>query len=520
MVPAFVHLSNVWGDTNDALGWRQGFWQGVSEALHDGADGFVVDSTAEGVFRARSTWGDSPSISVELLDHMDWQNTRISKVVVDCTGASPRALKHLDQRLRGFGFRRAGRAWGEAGQTRLYIRPRDIRTSVAVAAAESKVRLGAAVVHVRDVWLSRHRFSAWRTKVALLFSGSSTPADVLDDDFGNTETAKPYINIRELLPKGFGLDRPSWGVNVQHSADPWDVAVRCHAQHGIWPISFSYPSEPLGIAPNPELLFSQVIPGFPYSFHDEPSYLAAYHEAYLGLTHRKAGWDCFRHVEIMAAGAIPFMPDIAEAPEFCMIHYPKEAMHQVVAQTESSGGPPDQHTRRAFRQYFNKHLSSKAMAEYLLRASNLQDAENILFVDAALGNAADYQSVLTLIGLKQLRGMNCDALHPVDYVYRDTKRDVQALYGRGFGYTKVLDGSLRSKRESGSHIPDLSDYDVIVVGSISRNRDEARALRNVFPAEQTIWIHGEDTPPSIHETHELRTSGAHVFVRAIHTRMR
>jgi hypothetical protein len=153
--------------------------------------------------------------------------------------------------------------------------------------------------------------------------------------------------------------------------------------------------------------------------------------------------------------------------------------------------------------------------------SGLENAQRVLFVDEQLPHQADYQSALSLIGLKQIYGSNCDVLFPVDYLYEDTERDTAALYGRGFGYTKVLPSDMRGILERDAvntytkDSIDLNAYDALVVGSISRNQELAQQLLEKFPAERTIWIHGEDGSPSIEETAQLRRSGAKVFVRAI-----
>ncbi|CAB4619416.1 unannotated protein [freshwater metagenome] len=161
------------------------------------------------------------------------------------------------------------------------------------------------------------------------------------------------------------------------------------------------------------------------------------------------------------------------------------------------------------------------MAAYILKMSGLENAKRVLFVDEQLPNQADYQSALSLIGLKQIYGSNCDVLFPVDYLYEDTERDTAALYGRGFGYTKVLPNDTRGilERDLGNTHPrnsiDLNAYDALVVGSITRNTGLALELLVQFPPGRTIWIHGEDSPPMIEEAQLLRTAGAQVFVRSI-----
>ena len=107
-------------------------------------------------------------------------------------------------------------------------------------------------------------------------------------------------------------------------------------------------------------------------------------------------------------------------------------------------------------------------------------------------------------------------LHPVDYIYDDTKLDTSSLYGRGFGYTRAVSGSARAACEvSGIGAPPKA-VDTIIVGSITRNSDLATELLDQFSPDRTIWIHGEDLPPTMDEVSHYRRSKVHMFVRAIH----
>jgi hypothetical protein len=140
----------------------------------------------------------------------------------------------------------------------------------------------------------------------------------------------------------------------------------------------------------------------------------------------------------------------------------------------------------------------------------------VLFVDERLPHHADYQSVLTLIGLKQVLGSNCHVLHPVDYIFDDTKLNTSSLYGRGFGYTRAVSGSARAAGEISGVSAPLKTVDAVIVGSITRNRDLATKLLDQFSPDRTIWIHGEDLPPTMDEVSHYRRSKVHMFVRAIH----
>lgn len=439
----------------------------------------------------------------------------IDAVSVTSTAGDGDARRQTDRLLRRAGLRRAGRAWGEAGTGRLYRRPRSAEQAMSVMASQARVTLGEGLVHVRDRWLGQDRRAALQLRARVTLSRRLGRADVLDDAYGQRLPPVPPVDMASLLPAHFGIGRSPWSLEWREP-DPFDVAVECAGRHGVWPISFSYPGKPLPVLDAPDDLISPIIPGFAYSFDDEAEYLATYQHAYLGVTHRKAGWDCFRHVEVLAAGAVPLMPDAAQIPGFAMVHYPKRALATVTALVREHGAPPDQQARQAFRIHFERHLTSAAMARYVLRASGLEAAARVLFIDERLPGHADYQSVMSLLGLKQLLGAECHLMFPTDYVYEDTSVPVSTLYGRGFGYTRLLPPESRSTTEAGRSV-DLADFDVVVVGSVTRNEGLAFDLLRQFPREQTVWIHGEDTPPLPEQVRKYRKSGAHVFVRAIHT---
>lgn len=513
---AFVQLADIWGDAEDALGIRRDFEQIVRASLpSDGGRFLIIEATADHADRARRRWAHHPCVEVMTLGDVDWRALDVEEVGVDCAGASGSALRSLDRALRGAGFWRAGRAWGQAGQSRRYRRTTDARQAMRAVSAQARTSVGAGLVHVRDRWLAPDLRRSWVLRARTKLLRVVDRADVLDDRFGRALPPVTVCDVHELLPVDGGADQPSWRVELT-DPHPVDVASSCFAQHGVWPISFSYPGHPLELLEHPQQLVARIIPGFPYSFDDEGAYLQTYRSAYLGITHRKAGWDCFRHVEILAAGALPLMPDAGDIPEFSMVHYPKNAFADVVERVARTGSAPDDATRLAFRQHFERHLTSRAMAEYLLGISGFDGCGRVLFVDERLPHHADYVSVMTLIGLKQLLGSGCHVLASTDYVYQDTTVDTASLYGRGFGYTRVVSPDARSRTELGEPV-DLSSFDAVIVGSITRNTDAATRILRQVSGDRMIWIHGEDTPPDASTVQAYRRSGARLFVRAIHT---
>lgn len=61
-----------------------------------------------------------------------------------------------------------------------------------------------------------------------------------------------------------------------------------------------------------------------YIYTNEKWYYRQYQESFFGLTMKKGGWDCMRHYEIMAAGAMPYFMDLESCPSETMKYLPKE----------------------------------------------------------------------------------------------------------------------------------------------------------------------------------------------------
>jgi hypothetical protein len=263
-----------------------------------------------------------------------------------------------------------------------------------------------------------------------------------------------------------------------------------------------------------------IFPGHRYSFTDEADYIDNYGRFSFALTHKKSGWDCFRHLEIMYSGAVPYMPDASLIPEFTMVHYPKKFLAEVAEGLRHSRVVISSDSHQKLASYFNDNLTSAAMARYVLRAAEIDDDAKVLFVDAAAVAMPDYQSIFTLIGLKQTLGKRISVAFPLDYVYEDWAGDAAALYGRGFGYSRVLETSLKNPNEASGELLDLSasslaNFDAVVVGSVTRNSGLADQLVARFPASKTLWIHGEDQGPSASDIATFRAKGVTVFVREI-----
>ena len=119
------------------------------------------------------------------------------------------------------------------------------------------------------------------------------------------------------------------------------VAGRRRVVVDMHPISFSIPrGHVLDVPPPKGKPLAAVVPGTmeTYEFRPQPGHtpaqLAALERDYFvdmqrsmfGLTWKKAGWDCLRHLELLASGCLPLFTDISAAPRGALALYPKKVL--------------------------------------------------------------------------------------------------------------------------------------------------------------------------------------------------
>lgn len=178
--------------------------------------------------------------------------------------------------------------------------------------------------------------------VRLLPHLASSRVAILDgeDDVRHFPTARALAHHPGLLPLRFG---PSW-LYFKREWVP-DSTPKSHdklaAQHSlappvsqIRPISFSIPDD---VLISREQLYATRTQDFPhhivdtevaaaigrqtkYAFDDEAAYHADLAASRFGITTKRAGWDCLRHYEIAARGAIPCFRDLDLKPATCAPH--------------------------------------------------------------------------------------------------------------------------------------------------------------------------------------------------------
>src|SRR5260370_18697256 len=91
-------------------------------------------------------------------------------------------------------------------------------------------------------------------------------------------------------------------------------------------------------------------------------------------TRKKAGWDCVRHLEIMAASCLPVFQNIEQCPKYTMVHYPKNILGHIRNSVEKMTDAEYDQCQKKVYTWLSENLTSNAMGDYMLRMTNNQDA--------------------------------------------------------------------------------------------------------------------------------------------------
>jgi hypothetical protein len=114
---------------------------------------------------------------------------------------------------------------------------------------------------------------------------------------------------------------------------PGELARRLPILRGVRPTSFSIPEEKIfdDETERTQLFASDIVdPELKdcapigmrddYLFADEADYYADVRRSRFGITTKRGGWDCLRHYEIAANGAVPCFRDLDRKPASCAPH--------------------------------------------------------------------------------------------------------------------------------------------------------------------------------------------------------
>lgn len=308
----------------------------------------------------------------------------------------------------------------------------------------------------------------------------------------------------------------------------------------IYPIFIGIPSEDfVDCVPRKYFGFQGGADGnYRFSAGEEAEYKRGYRESYFGVTQRKAGWDCLRHYEIVASGAIPYFVNtrLDECPNGTMAHWPKRllarlAEHPAILRPgelldarrlDASGDYAA--AAAGLLHYARNRLSAEALADYVSRASGHPAAKSALLISAHPD--PDYLRDMLLIGLRRRLGSGLvDFVRPPHLYAPEPGQDPAphnyskgaTLYGYGFSYAYRL-------RDDAAGTPvdraDLDarirrrEFDFVVYASVHRGMPFWSAVLKAYPPSDIVFVDGEDahgwSPWSVH----LRNRG-HYFMREL-----
>lgn len=263
----------------------------------------------------------------------------------------------------------------------------------------------------------------------------------------------------------------------------------------IFPISFSIPSEKIvDKVPVKNKLIAHIIPGklSTYIYENEKDYYKDYQNSYFAHTKKKAGYDCMRHLEILANGCIPIFENIESIPKNTMTHYPIDLLKHIYEEDLINN-----FDKVKYDYYANKllewtkiNLTCVSMAKYILRKTNHEHIQNILFISE--GNV-DYLRCLTLIGFKKIFGKKCHDYPKVKHIYTDYSENTKKLYGKGFSTTKIVNKHYRKTYLTPIQNLILNHYfDIVIYGSIHRSNIFMNLVQKVYKSNEIILLCGED----------------------------
>jgi len=253
--------------------------------------------------------------------------------------------------------------------------------------------------------------------------------------------------------------------------------------------------------PNKNKDFASIIPGniSTYIYTDEEPYYKDYQHSYFAFTQRKGGWDCLRHYEILANGCIPYFIDLENCPTNTMHLLPKQLILEAMHLKGVHHGRIDHSIfdkKRYYEilhellEYMHQHLTTKAVAQYVLDAVNYKGSGNILF----LGHNADedYLKGSLLIGLKELLADRVVDVPRLDHIYTNFTGNVKTLYGKGFSYTKIIDDVPINRDNIEKRIKD-KEFDLIIYAYVHHGKPYYNIATQYYAPEQILYICGEDT---------------------------
>ena len=297
----------------------------------------------------------------------------------------------------------------------------------------------------------------------------------------------------------------------------------CHVPFPVHPISFSVPEELMlhQTRVHKSRVVAEVVPGRPntYIHTTQEGYYKGYSIALFGMTWKKSGWDCMRHYEILAAGALPYMPDIEDKPNGTMFRIPTELLKRVIRM------PGIDHAAIAAKRFdqdlelindgfdiglyeallselmahARSYLTTVSMANYLLEVAGFsyKSLPKVLFLAM---DRQDYQAESLFHGLRTVLGPNAVDFPIRHWMFKLKTREEEdaarnSLHAKGFSYAFTLDdvpavrGRSDVEADIAKHYFDLVIYGTAYVTPLPLYD----MVRKDYSKDEIVFVDGSDT---------------------------
>jgi len=284
-------------------------------------------------------------------------------------------------------------------------------------------------------------------------------------------------------------------------------------------------------------VISPLIPGdtsnYLFKAGEEAKYYDMYRQSMFAITHKKGGWDCLRHYEILAAGCIPIFEELDNCPADTLTSFPKDLLKEAYRALLPWRNTDEQ--REAYTLYASRLLesaksncSTSANVDRFI-SGNIKG--NILMLTGDMG--VNYTRELNWIGIKRRFGISAVEYPPLDFLYDDFPEDqLQNIYGNGFTYSRRLSSQLKVAITEQELIESLRQkkWDMIIYGKVGPDETSVGSVPNLpywsevfkrYSRDEIVFWYGGDgmqdlTYANRYSDHLVRNSQyARCFVREL-----
>ena len=175
-----------------------------------------------------------------------------------------------------------------------------------------------------------------------------------------------------------GSDNQIFHIHGEPEVDPSNLFFKRElcSLNRAFPVSFCIPEESIVKDTEDiekEKLVAEVVPFRPetYVFQNEEEYFKDYQQSFFGVTTKKAGWDCYRHYEILANYCIPYFRGIENCPEHTLFSFPKKKIKEsnkiwegVLSGKNFNREQYKEHLEYLYK-YTKENLTTTSMANYI-----------------------------------------------------------------------------------------------------------------------------------------------------------